>query len=150
MTYLKYSTLHLSNCIWKNCICIFYFISSRFIIMLCGYTQFRKDFCCGYPSCSYRCLNTNWNNFDPLKKVVRNDFRIFSAKCEHMKRNKEVRKVKVFQQKLYFFFCPIKIIFSSAILIILGIVAICFPCSWHHVTCFWTALTISFLSHLGN
>ena len=53
----------------------------------------------------------------------------FPQSVNNMKRNKEVRKVKVFQQKLYFFFCPIKIIFLSAILIILGIVAICFPCS---------------------
>ena len=72
--------------------------------MLCGYTQFRKDFCCGYPSCSYRCLNTNWNNSDPLKKVVRNHFRIFSAKCEQHETKQGSEKSKSFAAKVIFLF----------------------------------------------
>ena len=55
----------------------------------------------------------------------------FLQSVNSVKRNKEARKVKFFQQKYYFLSSPIKIIFFSAILVIFNIDATYFSCSWH-------------------
>ena len=99
---------------------------------------FRNDFCWGYASCPYHsgAIHNTLEQFRFAQKSgvkrFRNIFRKVWTTWNGMRKQKFSSKSFISSLQLKSFF--------SAILFIHDIVAICFPCRWHHVTCFWTAL----------
>ena len=98
---------------------------------LCVQMPFQNSFCCGQASCPYcsdATHNINWSDSAPLKKVEQSDFEIHFAKCEQHEMVQGSMEIKFSSKSFKILFPELsnQNHFFSAILVILGIVYICF------------------------